>query len=417
MPLTGIAHSGLIRIMCPKTVTIPRHLRESVLLRLERETHRYIESDVTDSFEFSFKGDYLYIASRDNAGPIGGRTRSAPLCRLRFQGVEKAWSFEIYKYSDNWYDEEGDFPFSSGTPEQCLAVAADFYLWEYDVCSAGSSLGKKPKAAQDAARPSRLRPTAPVDCPEVPTELLPALRGPILDDFSTFLKFVQGRGFELGERTNGFSRAHLAELNEHMVHPKTLHSRILQSRVPRIQECFFVAEALGLFVVQRTLHRARGGPGIADFLARSEVERWWAHVEALWQRVDWHALLPDAYGATEAQQGGRYFIGEELARRTRPLEFTHSLTFLGDVLECFLFPSWLDAGLVKLTFAGADRKKDRYLAARATNLVRVDVTPLGRWTFALLAQQSPQPEKPFADENDGRWSGDDFLRRATGAGF
>ncbi|HTP28055.1 MAG TPA: hypothetical protein VMK12_20680, partial [Anaeromyxobacteraceae bacterium] len=378
--------------------------------------HRYIESGATESFEFSFKGDYLYIASRRSAGPFGGRTRSEPLCRLRFQGVGKAWSFEIYKYSDNWYDEERDFPFSSGTPEECLAVAADFYLLEYDVLSAGSSLGEKPKAAQATVRPSKLRP-APVDCPEVPTELLPALRGPILDDFSTFLKFVQGRSFELGERTNGFSRAHLAELNGQMVHPKALHSRIIQPRVPRIQECFFVAEALGLLVVQRTLHRASGGPGIADFLARSEVERWWAHVEALWQRIDWRALLPDALGDTEAQQGGRYFIGEELARRTRPLEFTRSLTVLGEVFEWFLFPSWRDAGLVKLTFSGADRKKGDYLAARATNLVQVDVTPLGRWTFALLAQQSPHPEKPFANENDGRWSGDDLLRCAIGAGF
>ena len=56
--------------------------------------------------------------------------RPSKLCRIRYTGNEKSWDFQIYKYSDNWYDVEGDFSFSGGSVEECFDAAASLYITE-----------------------------------------------------------------------------------------------------------------------------------------------------------------------------------------------------------------------------------------------------------------------------------------------
>ena len=52
------------------------------------------------------------------------------LCRIRYTGDFNYWTFEIYKYSDNWYDTEEEFPFIGGTIEKCFDAAASLYITE-----------------------------------------------------------------------------------------------------------------------------------------------------------------------------------------------------------------------------------------------------------------------------------------------
>jgi hypothetical protein len=46
-----------------------------------------------------YKGRFLYLDRQDYG-------RLAPICRLEYTGKMKDWSFAIYKYSDERYDEE-----------------------------------------------------------------------------------------------------------------------------------------------------------------------------------------------------------------------------------------------------------------------------------------------------------------------
>ena len=54
--------------------------------------------------------------------------RPSKLCRIRYTGNVESWEFQIYKYSDNCYDTEGEFPFSSGSVEKCFDAAASLYI-------------------------------------------------------------------------------------------------------------------------------------------------------------------------------------------------------------------------------------------------------------------------------------------------
>ena len=56
--------------------------------------------------------------------------RPSKLCRIRYTGNEESWEFQIYKYSDNWYDIEEEFPFSGGSVEECFDAAASLYITE-----------------------------------------------------------------------------------------------------------------------------------------------------------------------------------------------------------------------------------------------------------------------------------------------
>ncbi|MBI4705071.1 MAG: hypothetical protein HY744_28525 [Deltaproteobacteria bacterium] len=399
---------------------IPKEVREAVLCRLEPEQRRYLVSGEATSFELTFRDDLLYVAARRPSGPFGERRRASPLCRLRYTGNTEQWRLEIYRYSTGAYDVEQDFPFGSGTPEECFAVAADFYVWEYDALSAGASLGKKPRGSRrdTPEGPGAVLPPlagGPIaSCPRLPQQVRAEARGRLVDDFSAFLGFVQGRRFDLAPRAFGFRRHDLAEVNARMSRPQTLHARAAQDGVPRVQCCFAVAEALGLLDVSRALHRAEGTAHIARFLGRPVHERWWAVLEALWQRVSWPTLRRDARGWTELHQAARWWLGRELGRRTESLRFDWRLGRRAEVLDTFLLPSWRDAGLLVLRFDERSRQEwHRRTHVPWSGLCEVEITDVGRWSFAQLAAVSPRgPEADSLDDpNDGRWPGDEFLER------
>ena len=46
------------------------------------------------------------------------------------KGNEESWEFQIYKYSDNWYDTVEEFPFGGGSVEECFDAAASLYITE-----------------------------------------------------------------------------------------------------------------------------------------------------------------------------------------------------------------------------------------------------------------------------------------------
>lgn len=425
-----------------RSAAVPRAIREQVLRRLEPEQRRYLTAGVALAIEFTFKGEYLFIEAKQAGGWLSSTIQSVPLCRLGYTGDPDRWRFEIFHFSRDRYDEEQDFPFGGGTPEECFAVAADFYLLEYDAFEAGSSRHEDAEGQEEEflgeARllPPRDRPDAAWPPEEVPEEVREEIREgireevregvpeiaakaglPLLADMEAFLGFVEGRTIDLAPRTCGFRRQELVEINGMMEHPASLHKRPVQSDAPRVQCCFAVAEALGLLRVTRTLHRAES-TGLARYRAMEVRQQWWALLEAMWQRVRWSALRLRAYGDVEGLQAGRVWLGAELARRTEPLEFDLRLTLDAEVLEVFLLPFWCDAGLLSLTFSRTRRRRDGF-EKRATGLWRVEPTDLGRWAFKRLSRIASGHQRldELAQDTDGRWPGRELLMIARSTGL
>ena len=71
-----------------------------------------------------YKGKFLYLDRRDYG-------RLSPICRLEYTGHMQKWSFAIYKYSDEQYDEEEwFFPGSEhvdGTLEGAMKAGLEAY--------------------------------------------------------------------------------------------------------------------------------------------------------------------------------------------------------------------------------------------------------------------------------------------------
>jgi len=71
-----------------------------------------------------YKGSYLYL-DRFDYGRVG------PICRLKYTGSVDNWEFEIFKYSDEWYDpDEWMFPGSEhidGTIEGAMKAGLEAY--------------------------------------------------------------------------------------------------------------------------------------------------------------------------------------------------------------------------------------------------------------------------------------------------
>ena len=290
-----------------------------------------------------------------------------------------------------------DFPSGGGTPEYCFSVAADFYLWEYDPFEAGKSCGTvlEPTATGGFEGKAALLPActiADVPRPEMPSGVEAATQGALVMDLDAFLGFVVDRSFDLARRTMGFRQETLREVNALMREPHGLSQRPVQDRAPRVEVCFAVTRALEMLEVEQSRHRAVANRAIDDFQRLPSTERWWLALEALWQRVSWFGLRVDAHGSTERQQAGRFWLGEELARRKKPLTFDRYLTWSAEVLEVFLFPAWRDAGLLELSYSRPARPERAY-CTRATHLSRIQVTDLGRWASAALEDASARSSR------------------------
>ena len=71
-----------------------------------------------------YKGKFLYLDRRDYG-------RLSPICRLEYTGNMQKWSFAIYKYSDEHYDEEEWFfpgaEHVNGTIEGAMQAGLEAY--------------------------------------------------------------------------------------------------------------------------------------------------------------------------------------------------------------------------------------------------------------------------------------------------
>src|SRR5437773_8802421 len=71
-----------------------------------------------------YRGKFLYLDRRDYG-------RLSPICRLEYTGKMKDWSFAIYKYSDERYDEEEWFfpgaEHVNGTIEGAMKAGLEAY--------------------------------------------------------------------------------------------------------------------------------------------------------------------------------------------------------------------------------------------------------------------------------------------------
>jgi len=143
-------------------VKLTEEIKKETIKRLEDHvSKKYIGTYGVEDIKTKWKGRYLYIDWIEKSGDeeiksmisamkkekkvneeelellnrlIGRmnkddvKKRTSKLCRIHFTGNPKKWDFELYKYSDNWYDKEGEFPFSSGTVEECFDAAASLYI-------------------------------------------------------------------------------------------------------------------------------------------------------------------------------------------------------------------------------------------------------------------------------------------------
>jgi hypothetical protein len=139
---------------------ISNDIKEEILERLNKHVEeKYIGQYGVKDVIARFKGRYLYIdwiegltneetqelieafrGEVDDAEKVEkfeslihlqvkrSERKPSKLCRLRYTGDINSWDFEIYKYSDNWYDTEGEFPFASGTVEECFDATASLYI-------------------------------------------------------------------------------------------------------------------------------------------------------------------------------------------------------------------------------------------------------------------------------------------------
>ncbi len=113
--------------------TIPPEVVKAVTKRLRDAFNASPEVEVS-GLELMAQQHYLYLETRDRpqeilAGLVEARLvrkrrrPAVPLGRMVWTGDAERWHLELYKWSDDWWDEENDASTAGGTPEECLAEA------------------------------------------------------------------------------------------------------------------------------------------------------------------------------------------------------------------------------------------------------------------------------------------------------
>jgi len=384
---------------------VPPHA-ESIIASLHREGRRYVASGAAEGFVIEWRDGSLYV---DAVQRFRGKRRSK-LARLDPGRTRSKWILSLWLYSRDDYDDEGDFPFGFGTPEACFSAAADFYLWEYDALSAGSSVGQEPPPEKDAfSGPARLRRGG--EPPPVPA-LAPALREAAAKSHAPHLlvRLVEraaGRGLVLTERET-LRREDLFALNAASPFPVREGARVFEQDVPAVRWTTTLARALDAVQVRRPRMTATAAG--AALASADPVARWWQVLDAAWNRVRWTDLDDRADDGADDTQAGRRAFATLLARGGA---WARSRVCHGDTLtDNHVLPFLRDAGLLDLQVADT-----RGVPMRRMGLAsRVAATPLGRAAFAALADASPEVdglELLLEDPGDDL---DDLLSRARMAG-
>jgi hypothetical protein len=103
--------------MSPKAAAIPEAVVKEAIQRLREALKKLKRPDLASSLLIEEKRGYVYVAEADGS----------PICRLRYTGKLDDWDLQMFKWSTERYDTEGDFLFGGGTVEECIAAAIKGY--------------------------------------------------------------------------------------------------------------------------------------------------------------------------------------------------------------------------------------------------------------------------------------------------
>lgn len=113
--------------------TIPREVVREATSRLREAFKETGESEFNDLVVIA-QQHYLYLETVERPmeilpGLISARFAKSkgrppkPLGRMVWTGNTKKWRFQLYKWSDECWDEHNDAGTRGGTPEECMAEA------------------------------------------------------------------------------------------------------------------------------------------------------------------------------------------------------------------------------------------------------------------------------------------------------
>ncbi|NLX13799.1 MAG: hypothetical protein GXY44_09130 [Phycisphaerales bacterium] len=117
----------------PGKTRIPKDIVKAVTQRLKKAFRKSDRAQVVD-LSITAQQHYLYLETVEKPveilpGLISARfaKRSAacpvPLGRMVWTGDPESWYLQLYKWSDECWDEDNDAGTDGGTPEKCLKQA------------------------------------------------------------------------------------------------------------------------------------------------------------------------------------------------------------------------------------------------------------------------------------------------------
>lgn len=117
----------------PGKTRIPKDVVKDTTIRLKKAFKGTGEAELADLVIIA-QQHYLYLETAERPVEIlpglisarFGKGKGAPrkpLGRMVWTGNPERWGFQLYKWSDEWWDEHNDGNTLGGTPEECLAEA------------------------------------------------------------------------------------------------------------------------------------------------------------------------------------------------------------------------------------------------------------------------------------------------------
>jgi hypothetical protein len=117
----------------PGKTTIPREVVKATTQRLKKAFKTTGEAVASDLVVVA-QQHYLYLEAVERPIEImpgmvearfakKGGARRTPLGRMVWTGNAENWMLQLYKWSDEWWDEDNEAERPGGTPEECIVQA------------------------------------------------------------------------------------------------------------------------------------------------------------------------------------------------------------------------------------------------------------------------------------------------------
>jgi hypothetical protein len=115
----------------PGKTIIPKEVVREAMRRLKNAFRRTANAE-RETLEVIAQQRYLYLETVERPVEVfpglvdarfakKGGARRTPLGRLVWMGDPERWCLQLYKWSDECWDEENEAGTGGGTPEECLA--------------------------------------------------------------------------------------------------------------------------------------------------------------------------------------------------------------------------------------------------------------------------------------------------------